>query len=136
MMNRRTFLTATSAGATFAALAPLARAADPKSPAPAIARIWRGRTTRAKADAYAKYLYDEGVLVLKKSALGVQLFREDRADDSEFVVISYWESVEAMARFAGPNYTQVHPLPKDAEYLIELPKSIQVMHIAADLGAR
>src|SRR6266567_1546803 len=107
-MNRRTFLTTASAGATLAALAPLGRAAELKSLPPAIARIWRGRTTRAKADAYAKYLYDEGVLVLQKAALGVQMFREDRADDSEFVVISYWESVEAMARFAGPNYTQVH----------------------------
>lgn len=135
-MNRRTFLTTTTAGATLVTLAPLSRAAAPKSSQPAIARIWRGRTKADRADAYAKYLYEAGVLVLEKAALGVQMFREDRADESEFVVISYWESVEAMARFAGPNYTQVHPLPKDSEYLIELPKTIQVMHVIADLGAK
>ena len=28
---------------------------------PAIARIWRGRTTRARADEYAAYLYDVGI---------------------------------------------------------------------------
>ena len=28
---------------------------------PAIARIWRGRTKAAKADAYADYLYEHGI---------------------------------------------------------------------------
>ena len=60
---------------------------------PSIARIWRGRTVRAKADAYQAYLYEHGIKVLQQRALGVQLFREDRAQDSEFVTISYWESV-------------------------------------------
>jgi hypothetical protein len=30
-------------------------------PAPRIARIWRGRTTAAQADAYATYLYEQGI---------------------------------------------------------------------------
>jgi hypothetical protein len=45
---------------------------------PAIARIWRGRTTRQVADDYAAYLYDEGIKPLEEKALGVQLLREDR----------------------------------------------------------
>ena len=68
---------------------------------PAIARIWRGRTTAAKADEYAAYLYEHGIKPLVEKALGVQMLREDRAGESEFVTISYWESVEAMSRFAG-----------------------------------
>ena len=31
-----------------------------------------------------------------KGALGVQMLREDRETETEFVTISYWESVEAM----------------------------------------
>ena len=62
---------------------------------PAIARIWRGRTTAAKADEYAGYLYEHGIKPLVEKALGVQMLREDRAGESEFVTISYWESVEA-----------------------------------------
>jgi hypothetical protein len=42
----------------------------------AIARIWRGRTRRD---------------------LGVQILREDREHETEFMTISYWESIEAMA---------------------------------------
>ena len=33
---------------------------------PTIARIWRGRTTRAKADEYAKYLYETGITPLDR----------------------------------------------------------------------
>ena len=68
---------------------------------PAIARIWRGRTTRERADEYDAYNYEAGIKPLIEKALGVQTFREDRDSESEFITISYWESVEAMARFTG-----------------------------------
>ncbi len=98
---------------------------------PTIARIWRGRTTRAKADEYADYLYEHGIRPLEQKALGVQLFREDRADESEFVTISYWESVEAMSRFAGKDPRRIHHLPRDAEFLIELPEGVQILKIVS-----
>ena len=96
---------------------------------PTIARIWRGRTIRARADEYEKYLRKHGIEPLEKKALGVQLLREDRAGETEFVTISYWESVEAMSRFAGPDPRRIHHLPRDAEFLIELPQSVQVLEI-------
>ncbi|WP_316976362.1 hypothetical protein [Shumkonia mesophila] len=101
---------------------------------PAIARIWRGRTEAAKADAYAAYLYEEGVKPLAGKALGVQMFREDRPGETEFVTISYWESVEAMSRFAGPDPRRIHHLKRDAEFLIELPEGVQVLDIVTVLG--
>jgi hypothetical protein len=103
---------------------------------PTIARIWRGRTTRAKADEYATYLYEHGIKPLEKKALGVQLFREDREAETEFVTISYWESVEAMSRFAGPDPRRIHHLPRDAEFLIELPSGVQVLEILVSCPAR
>lgn len=56
---------------------------------PTIARIWRGRVRRERADEYARYLYDAGIRPLEEKALGVQSLREDRAEESEFVTISY-----------------------------------------------
>jgi hypothetical protein len=101
-----------------------------------IARIWRGRTPRARADEYHRYLYETGIKPLADKALGVQLFREDRDDESEFVTISYWESVEAMSRFAGKDPRKIHHLPRDEEFLIELPESVQVLEIVASLPGR
>jgi|SRR5687767_2047581 len=98
---------------------------------PTIARIWRGRTASAKADEYETYLYQHGIEPLEKKALGVQLFREDREGETEFVTISYWESVEAMSRFAGKDPRRIHHLPRDAEFLIELPQGVQVLEIVS-----
>jgi hypothetical protein len=101
---------------------------------PTVARIWRGRVTRARADAYASYLYEHGIKPLEQTAMGVQMLREDRDTETEFVTISYWESVEAMARFAGPDPMQVHHLERDADFLIELPKGVQVLQFLHSHG--
>ena len=92
-----------------------------------IARIWRGRVKRERADEYERYNYDVGIVPLIDKALGVQTFREDREGESEFVTISYWEDVAAMSRFTGGDPTRIHHLDRDAEFLIELPKSVQVL---------
>jgi heme-degrading monooxygenase HmoA len=100
---------------------------------PTIARIWRGRTMPAKADAYVQYHY-EHLRPLAEQALGVQMLREDRAQESRFVTISYWESVEAMARYAGEDPRRIRHLERDAEFLIELPSEVQVLRILASLS--
>jgi heme-degrading monooxygenase HmoA len=100
-------------------------------PKATIARIWRGRTTRGRADEYETYLYAEGIRPLEEKALCVQLLREDRSGESEFVTISYWESIEAMSRFTGGDPTRIHHLARDAEFLVELPEAVQVLRIVA-----
>src|SRR5687767_10057464 len=99
-----------------------------------IARIWRGRTERSRADEYEKYLYEHGIRPLEKKALGVQMLREDRADETEFVTISYWESVEAMSRFAGVDPRRIHHLERDGEFLIELPSGVQILSLVTAFG--
>jgi hypothetical protein len=94
-----------------------------------IARIWRGRTTRDRADAYEAYLLREGIPVLKDKALGVQVFREDGDTETEFLTISYWQDVSAMASFTGGKPDKVHHLPRDEEFLIELPERVSIMRI-------
>jgi heme-degrading monooxygenase HmoA len=102
---------------------------------PTIARIWRGRTTRDRADEYEKYNYDVGITPLIEKALGVQTFREDREAYTEFVTISYWESVEAMSRFTtGGDPTRIHHLDRDAEFLLELPDRVQILTIRTSHG--
>jgi heme-degrading monooxygenase HmoA len=101
---------------------------------PAIARIWRGRTKRDRADEYEVYNYEAGIKPLIAKAMGVQSFREDRDGETEFITISYWESVEAMSRFTGGEPTRIHHLERDPEFLVELPKSVQVLQIRCSHG--
>jgi heme-degrading monooxygenase HmoA len=107
---------------------------NPTKKAPKIARVWRGRTRREHADEYERYNYDVGIRPLIEKALAVQTFREDRSEETEFVTISYWESVEAMAAFTGGDPTQIHHLPRDPEFLIELPQNVQILEIRSAHG--
>jgi len=96
--------------------------------------MWRGRTTSQRADEYARYLYEHGVKPLEEKALGVQMFREDRETESDFVTISYWNSVQAMSTFAIDDPTPIHHLERDPEFLIELPQSVQILKILTGSG--
>lgn len=96
-------------------------------PKPAIARMWQGRTREAIAEMYAEYLYEEGVKKLRatKGNLGVQVFREVRDGIASFITISYWGSREEIRAYAGAEIEKTHHLPKDAEYLLELPPTVR-----------
>jgi heme-degrading monooxygenase HmoA len=97
---------------------------------PRFVRIWRGRTSRSKADEYQRYLLQNGIAPLEaKGAIGVQMFREDRNDETEFMTISYWESIGAMTGGSGGDPHRAHHLERDAEFLIELPRSVQILTI-------
>lgn len=97
-----------------------------------IARVWRGSTRREMADEYERYNFEEGIRPLIEKARGVQTFRRDVGDLTEFTTISYWESIEAMRSFAGDDPTAVHHLPRDAEYLVELPRAIEILELRVD----
>src|SRR5215204_6322990 len=101
---------------------------------PTIARIWRGRTRPERADEYKAYNYEVGIKPLIETALGVQTFREDRESETEFVTLSYWESLEAMGRFTGGDPMQIHHLPRDDEFLIELPERVQILRLLTSHG--
>ena len=88
---------------------------------PMVARIWHGRTPAAKADEYRQYLYETGV---KKIATlpgnrGVQMMVGKTDEVGDFTVISYWDSIEAIKGYAGADYTKVHDLPRDKDFLID-----------------
>lgn len=107
---------------------------DPASPRPTIARIWRGRLRRERADEYEAYNFEAGIRPLIEKALGVQTFREDSETESEFVTISYWQDAAAMADFTGADPAAFHHLDLDPEFLIELPRSVQILQLRESHG--
>jgi hypothetical protein len=97
------------------------------------ARIWRGRTEKAKADAYQRYWLAVGTApLIERGALSVQMLREDREADTEFTTISWWRSIADMAPGGDPY--RAHHLPEDRDYLIELPERVQILTLLEDRG--
>src|ERR671918_2727053 len=96
-------------------------------PKPAVARMWQGRTRASIADRYAEYLYEEGVKKLRatKGNLGVQVFRRLHDGVAEFTTISYWGSRDEIRAYAGDDIEKTHHLPKDPEYLLEIPPHVK-----------
>ena len=97
---------------------------------PIVARIWFGRTRKEFADEYLRYNYEQGVLEVEKKpgCLGMQQFRRVRGDVAEFTTVSYWESAEAMEAAHGDGRRPSH-LPRDPEYLLELPDTVEVAEL-------
>ena len=95
--------------------------AGPRASARMIARIWHGRTVASKADAYEKYLNDAGVSKFKKvpGNLGVEVLRRNQGGMTDFIVISYWTSLDAVKNYAGSDYAKVRPLDRDREFLVD-----------------
>lgn len=70
-----------------------------------IARIWRGFALPERADDYVKHL-QTSVLPELRQIDGFQqvcLMRQDTPEAVEFVVITLWESMDAIRKFAGEN---------------------------------
>lgn len=72
-----------------------------------IARHWRGWTGPQNADLYENLLTQKVLPGLKtvEGYCGGYVLREDGRQESEFVVINFFDSLDAVKRFAGPQYS-------------------------------
>ena len=72
-----------------------------------IARQWRGWTQPRDADSYESLLITKVLPGLKAIAgyRGGYVLRNDEPNESEFVVINFFDSLDSVRRFAGENYT-------------------------------
>jgi heme-degrading monooxygenase HmoA len=86
-----------------------------------VARTWKGWTRAADADAYVDYLGETGVPSLAGTPgnRGVQVWRRIEGERAEFVVLSLWESRDAIKAFAGADIEQAVFYPEDERYLVE-----------------
>jgi heme-degrading monooxygenase HmoA len=72
-----------------------------------IARIWHGWSTGEKADAYERLVSEEVLPSIHRidGFVGYDLLRADRENgETEFVTVTYFESLDAIRAFAGEDY--------------------------------
>ncbi|HEX6049765.1 MAG TPA: hypothetical protein VFZ21_10880 [Gemmatimonadaceae bacterium] len=91
-----------------------------------IVRTWRGATRAADAAAYAAYVEATGLrdYAATEGNLGALVLQRPVDDDAtagpltEVLVVSFWQSMEAVARFAGPDPTRAVFYPADDRFLV------------------
>lgn len=98
-----------------------------------IARIWHGMTEAAKAEEYAEYMEQTGVLDLAATPgnQGVFMLRRLEGEQAHFLMISMWESEAAIRRFAGENIEVARYYPQDSDYLLELEPMVTHYEVVA-----
>jgi heme-degrading monooxygenase HmoA len=85
-----------------------------------IARIWTGAVRLADADAYAEYIRETGLAeyVATPGNRGAWMLRRDDGDRTEFITLSFWDSLDAIRAFAGDDIEAAVYYPEDDRYLI------------------
>lgn len=87
-----------------------------------IARTWHGIVPQCKKENYLEYLKKTGLSDYRKSEgnLGIQVLRKDVEQVTHFFLITFWDSVKSIKKFAGEEYTRARYYPDDEAYLLEL----------------
>jgi heme-degrading monooxygenase HmoA len=86
-----------------------------------IVRIWKGWTRPEDAEAYASYVRKTGLAAYAATPgnRGAHLATRQDGALTEFVTISFWDSLEAIRAFAGDDLEKAVFYPEDDRFLVE-----------------
>ena len=97
-----------------------------------IARIWRGAVRAEDVAAYATYIQETGIEDYKRTPgnRGAWLMQRLEGGRAEIVTLSFWESRQAIERFAGQDIEQAVFYPEDDRFLIERDLTVRHYEVA------
>ena len=86
-----------------------------------ISRIWHGYTSHANADLYENLLREEIFTGIRDRDIEgfkeIQLFRREMENETEFITVMWFDSIEAVKKFAGEDYKVAVVPPRARELL-------------------
>ena len=91
-----------------------------------IARTWHGAVRAEDAEAYHRYLLDTGLQDYEQTSgnRGVYVFRRVEGSVAHFLLLTLWESWEAIRAFAGSDPERARYYPEDERFLLELEPTV------------
>jgi heme-degrading monooxygenase HmoA len=95
-----------------------------------IARIWQGQTRPGMGKAYLTYLEQTGLKEYKETegCKDVLVLTREIGDATEYVLVTLWENMEAVRRFAGSDPERAVYYPEDDRYFAEEQRTPHVRH--------
>jgi heme-degrading monooxygenase HmoA len=99
-----------------------------------IARTWHGVVRASDADAYHRYLLETGVPEYKATPgnRGVYVLRQPQGDTAHFLLLTLWDSWDAIRAFAGDDIEKAKYYPEDERYLLELEPRVSHYEVMSD----
>jgi heme-degrading monooxygenase HmoA len=100
-----------------------------------IIREWRGRAAKSNPDAYPKHFRSEVVPELREvpGFLGAHLSRQDLNEKIEFLVLTKWQSMDAIRAFAGDDVGKAVVEPGAVVALVDFDDRVQHYETLVDV---
>jgi len=91
-----------------------------------IARIWRGTVREVDKDAYYQYLQATGLKEYAETPGNRGVYTLRRVDDgkAEFLLLTFWDSWDAIKAFAGDDFEKAVYYPEDRKFLLALDPNV------------
>jgi heme-degrading monooxygenase HmoA len=91
-----------------------------------IARLWHGTTRAEDADRYHSYLETTGLRDYRTTPgnRGVTVLRTVKEGRAEFLLVTLWDSMEAIRGFAGADVNKAVYYPEDARFLLSMEPNV------------
>ena len=103
-----------------------------------IARSWRGITRTKDAEEYSRYVENTGIAAYRHTP-GFQvgwILTRTLGDQTVFLVLSLWESLDAVKAFAGEDPTTAVFYPEDDRFLLDRDDEVVHWDVALDGALR
>ena len=91
-----------------------------------IVRMWHGRVPLDKAGRYREFLNQRAVPDYRSVPGNISVHILERADGdvAHFVTMTFWESLDAIRRFAGDDIEVAKYYPEDRDFLLEFESTV------------
>ena len=99
-----------------------------------ILREWRGRARPSAQDRYPEHFRDNVLPHLKQinGFIGATLSRRPLGEFVEYLVLSRWQSLDAIKAFAGSDYAKAVVEPEATAALVSFDAAVQHYEVVAE----
>ena len=99
-----------------------------------IARIWHGSVNKPRSDAYLTLMRTVALTDYRSvpGNLGAYALRREDGERVHFLMLTFWESLDAISAFAGQEVSAAKYYDFDKDFLVELEPTVAHYEIYAD----
>ena len=97
----------------------------------AIMRVWHGEVSIEKADKYEKFMVERAApdYASVDGLLNLYFQRRDESAKAHFLLVTIWDSMDSIKKFAGAEPELAKYYPEDDGYLLSKEKQVSMYEI-------
>jgi heme-degrading monooxygenase HmoA len=94
-------------------------------------RLWHGEVAIEKADDYEKFMIEKASPDYRSVEGLLKLYFQRRNEKSKahFLLVTLWDSIESVKKFAGDNPEIAKYYPEDDDFLLEKEKHVAMYNV-------